>query len=157
MKDLIYHIFPTKAIQIQKRYLRRELYKPCGTNIRYFIYHICDMVEYLKKFPPFGAGQLLPEDDILELVEFSLPKECQKELTIQGFDSVTQSLVELVEFCERLKTTEEIFLMQDEGNHQNKKTISLMNATNQSSRRRAKGPTRPRTPRKRTLTKIKPK
>ena len=36
------------------------------------------MVEYLKKFPPFGAGQGLPEDDILEQVEFSLPKEWQK-------------------------------------------------------------------------------
>ena len=47
------------------------------------------MVEYLEKFLPFGAGQFLPEDEILELVEFSLPKEWQKEVTIQGFDSAT--------------------------------------------------------------------
>ena len=33
MKDLISHIFPPKALQRQKRYLRREIYKPCSTNI----------------------------------------------------------------------------------------------------------------------------
>ena len=68
MKDLISHFYPPKALHRQNRYLRRKLYKPRGTKIQYFICRIDDMVEYLKKFPPFGAGQRLPEDDILELV-----------------------------------------------------------------------------------------
>ena len=67
------------------------------------------MVEYLKKIPPFGAGQRLPEDDILDLVEFSLLKEWQKKLIIQGFKSANQGLTDLVEFCDCLKTAEEIF------------------------------------------------
>ena len=33
MKDLIYHFFPPKALQHQKRYLRRGIYKPCDTKI----------------------------------------------------------------------------------------------------------------------------
>ena len=70
MKDLISHFFPPKALQRQKRYLRRGLYKPCKTKIQDFIYWIDDMVEYLEKFPPFGAGKTPPEDKILELVEF---------------------------------------------------------------------------------------
>ena len=68
MKYLIYHLFPPKALQRQKRYLRRGLYKPCGMNIWYFMFRIDKMVKYLKKFPPFGAGKGLPEDYILELV-----------------------------------------------------------------------------------------
>ena len=80
------------------------------------------MAEYFEPPPPFGAGQCLPEDEILELVELSLPKECQKELIIQGFESATQGLTELVDFCECLKTAEEIFQTKCEGNHQNKKT-----------------------------------
>ena len=83
------------------------------------------MVDYLEKFPPFGAGQCLPEDKILKLVEFSVPKEWQKELIIQGFDSSTQGLTELVELYERLKTAEEIFQTQGEGNHQNKNTQAV--------------------------------
>ena len=80
------------------------------------------MVDYLENLLTFGAGQHIPEENILKLVEFSLPKEWQKELIIQGFDSSTKGLAELVEFCERLETAEEIFQTQGEGNHQNKKT-----------------------------------
>ena len=115
------------------------------------------MVEYLEKFPPFGAGQRLPDGEILDLADFSLPKEWNKELIIQGVDSTTQGLTDLVEFCERLDTSEEIFQTQGEGNHQNKKPSSPVNATNSPSRHISKGQTRPRTPWKRTLIKIDPK
>ena len=45
MKDIISHFSPPKALQRQKRYLRRGLYKPCDTKIRYFICCIDKMVE----------------------------------------------------------------------------------------------------------------
>ena len=120
MKDLISHLFPPKALQHQKWYLRNELHKPRDTKIRYFICRIDKIVKYLKKFSPFGVGQRLPDDNIHEMVEFSLPKEWQKELIIQGFDSATQGLMELVEFCKRLETSEEIFQTHSKGNHQKK-------------------------------------
>ena len=41
---------------------------------------------------------------------FSLPKEWQKELIIKEFDSATQGITELIEFCGRLGTAKEIFL-----------------------------------------------
>ena len=56
------------------------------------------MVEHLKKLPTFGAGKRLPENEILELVELSLPREWQKYLIIQGFDSETQGLTYIVKF-----------------------------------------------------------
>ena len=65
------------------------------------------MVEYLKKFPPFREVKRLPDDDILELVEFSLPEEWQKELIIQGFDSTNQGLTKLIDFLERIVTKKE--------------------------------------------------
>ena len=44
MKDLVYHSFPPKVLQRQKRYLRRGLYKTCDTKIIDFICHIYEMV-----------------------------------------------------------------------------------------------------------------
>ena len=79
------------------------------------------MIEYLDSLPPSRQRQRLPENKILDMVEFSLPKECQKELIIQDFDSATQGLTDLIEFCDCLETAEEIFQTQGEGNHQNKK------------------------------------
>ena len=78
MKDLIYYFFPPKLLQRQNMYLQRGLYKPCDTKIRYFIFRIDKMVEYLKKFRPFGAGKRLLEQKILEILEFSHVKEWQK-------------------------------------------------------------------------------
>ena len=55
-------------------------------------------MDYLKTFPPFGTNQGLPEDEILELVEFFLPRDLKNEILIQWFDSTTQGITELIEF-----------------------------------------------------------
>ena len=75
MKYLITRFFPLKALQRQKIYLQRGLYNPCNTKIRNFICRIDEMVEYLGKFSPYGVGQRLHDDEILNLVEISLPME----------------------------------------------------------------------------------
>ena len=54
-------------------------------------------------------------------MEFSLSREWQKELIIQGFYYIAQGITDIVEICERLETAEEIFQMQGELNHQSKK------------------------------------
>ena len=90
------------------------MYKTRDTKIQYFICSIDDMVDYLGKLPPFGAGHRLLEENILKLVDFSLPKEWKKELITQGLESATQGLTELVKFCEHLETAEETFQMQGE-------------------------------------------
>ena len=120
MEDLITDLFPPNALQRQKRYLQRGAYKTRKTKIWEFIFRVEKMVDYLKKFPPFWIGQGLLDDEILQLVEFLLPREWQKEFIIKGFDSATQSLTELVELCERLETANEIFHTQGEGRYQNK-------------------------------------
>ena len=81
MKELTSHFFPPKALQLQKRYLRRGLYKHQDTKIRYYICCIDKMVYNLEKLPPFGAGKRLPDDTILKLVEFSLPKKWQNNFS----------------------------------------------------------------------------
>ena len=78
MKDLISNFPPPKALQRYKRYLKKGMYKIRDTKIRYVICHINNMVEYLEKFLLFGAGQRLPEDKIIMLVEFSITKEWQR-------------------------------------------------------------------------------
>ena len=66
-------------------------------------------MDYLEKFPPLEVGQCLPGDNIFELVKFSLPRKLQKELIFQRFESVTQGLTDLVEFCKQPETAEENF------------------------------------------------
>ena len=54
------------------------MYKPRDTKIQDFVFRIDKMVKYLNNSPTFRAGKRLPEDEILEFLEFLLPKEWQK-------------------------------------------------------------------------------
>ena len=56
-------------------------------------------------------------------MKLSFLKERQKKLIIQGFDSATQGLTEIVEFCKRLENAEGIFHTQGEVNHKKNQTV----------------------------------
>ena len=87
IQDLIYNLLPPKVPQQQKRYLLHGLYNYQKTKTCDFICRVNEIVKYIDHFPPFGDYQGLPEDEILNLMEFALPQECQKEILVQGFDS----------------------------------------------------------------------
>ena len=105
-RDLVRHIFPTKALAKQKRWMRRFLRKPAEMSIRDFMSRMTEINGYLKKFPPFGADQSLPQEEILDIAEFGTPNSWQKQMVVQGFDPVNNTVSAFVEFCERLEQTE---------------------------------------------------
>ena len=74
-KNLITHLFPPKALKRHRRYLRRGIYKNRDTKIREFICSNDEIVKNLDKFPPFGTNQDLLEDEILDILELSIPRE----------------------------------------------------------------------------------
>ena len=135
MKDMIY-LFPG-----QKRFgdIRSTL-KGGDINLATQVSGILSSVQNL---PTFGDEQFIPKDEMLEIMDLSLPEEWQKQMIIQGFDSATQGLAQLVGFCESLETAEEIIRAKGEGNHQIKKPNSPVNTTNPPIKRRKKGHTRP--------------
>ena len=50
----------------------------------------------------------MPEDEILDLLEVSMPHAWQRHMRLQGFKPLESSIKEFVEFCERLESTEEL-------------------------------------------------
>ena len=123
------HLLPPKVLQRQIRYLLRGLFKPWEYKIRKFICWVNEMVDYLEDLLPFGRNQGLAEYNILELVEFALLREFQEQLLRQDFYPSSKSLNNIVEFCERLYITEEIFNERGDGSHPPKKPIIPVQAT----------------------------
>ena len=72
IQDLISHFLLQKSLQHQKRYLHRGLYNPCETKIREFIFRITNIIKYLDQLPSFSYYQGLPQDKILEIVDFAM-------------------------------------------------------------------------------------
>ena len=106
LNDLTTHVFLQRALQKQKRFMRRKMCKPQNWTIRQYTNRMTELNEYLSSFPPFGADQALPEEEILDLLEFGIPRAWQNQFIIQGFDPQANSVNDFVQFCERLESTE---------------------------------------------------
>ena len=102
------YTFPTKALQYQRRFMRRYLRKPRDTTIRKFNSRLQELNAYLEQFPLFGNNQKLDDDDLLEVLEFSIPNKWQSQMVLQGFNPSERTITELVEFCERLEFIEQM-------------------------------------------------
>ena len=86
--------------------MRRKMRKPQNWTIRSYANRITELNEYLTSFPPFGGNQSLPDEEILDLMEFGIPRAWQNQFTIQGFDPQANSVNDFVQFCEHLESTE---------------------------------------------------
>jgi hypothetical protein len=106
VQGLVSHVFPNRALVLQKQYMRRYLRKPMEVKFRNFMSRLVEINEYLKLFPPFGDNQNLPMDEILEIAEFASPMKWRKAMNMHGFDATMHTPFEFVEFCERLEIAE---------------------------------------------------
>ena len=72
-------VFPKKSLTTQKRYMRRIMRNPRDMKTRDYCARYAEINKYLEEFPPFeGKQQVLPEDEILEHLEFVIPNSWQK-------------------------------------------------------------------------------
>jgi cell pole-organizing protein PopZ len=103
-------VFPLRAVQLQKRYMRRFLRKPATMKTREYSARIVEMNNYLPKFPPLTEGgpapTKLPDDEIIDLLEFGVPGSWQKSMVVQDFDPMAHTVREVVAFCERMERVE---------------------------------------------------
>ena len=78
------YVFPKRAAQLQKRYLRRVVRKPVDMSTKQFAARINELNSYLPKFPPATIGgppaAKLDEDEIVHLMEFGIPRSWQQKM-----------------------------------------------------------------------------
>ena len=109
IKSLTAHVFPMKALQQQKRYMRRFVRKPFDMKVQDFVSRMGELNEYLTSFPsatPAIAATKLPEDEILDILEFSMPHSWQRQMMLMDFEPIDSTLQEFVHFCQRLEMGE---------------------------------------------------
>ena len=107
LKEVAEHVLPKKALAYQKRYMRRFMRKPQNMKIRLFIARVKELNEYLKLFPPFADSQAIEEDELKDIFKFTIPNKWRNQATVQGFDILSHTHNEFIEFCERLELIEE--------------------------------------------------
>ena len=113
-------------------------------KIRMYCARFAELNKYLESFPPYaGTSQCLPQDKVLEHLEFAIPNSWQKHMVMQGFNTLEHTIEEFVEFCERMEFREEFY----DSSHPSQKATtktgvkeagSEQSAGNSSSKRKPK-------------------
>jgi len=123
------YVLPKRALRIQKRYLRRICRKPASLRMKEYIARYREINGYLSMFTPDGDDNKLPDDEIMENLEFAIPSKWRSAMIMHGFDPIEHDINGMTEFCERLETTEDI------NNHHFKDNTGKSNGEKPSKRK----------------------
>jgi len=104
---VILSIMPSKALERQKRAMRRHWRKPADMPIRQ---HACAIQHInnaeIPMLPPFGNHLMLSDDELKDIILFGCPNSWQTEMSRQGKDAVNMTYEEVLTFMERMEATE---------------------------------------------------
>jgi hypothetical protein len=102
------HVFPKRAAQLQKRYMRRIVRKPAEMSTKMFAARIQELNNFLPLFPAINDVIVtkLDEDEIVDVMEYGIPRSWQRKMVEHDFDSMSATVREFVDFCERMESVE---------------------------------------------------
>jgi len=98
VQKLTEYFFPVRALETQKRYMRCSLLKARKQRTREFVARLQELNSKLDKFPPFKSDQSFKDDELVEVLQYSLPAAWQREMRLQGFVPEEKTLSEVVKF-----------------------------------------------------------
>ena len=67
LNDVTQHIFPRRALVLQKRWMRYYLRKDEDMSVREYVGRVVEMNNLLEQFLPFHNNQKLPDEEIKEV------------------------------------------------------------------------------------------
>eukprot|EP00957_Ditylum_brightwellii_P131590 10035327-Ditylum_brightwellii.AAC.1 len=102
------HLFPKKARQTQKCYIRRNLQLMGGMTMKKWVSRVSELNSYLKDFPVHNRNRIQPlnDEELLDILEYGVPASWRREFIVQGFGPVDQELRKFEEFGTRLESYE---------------------------------------------------
>lgn len=109
MNAVIEAACPYKALEKQKRFMRRKMRKPNDMTTRKYVNCLLRINDTeLPHLPPFGgATQKLAADELVDIVCFGIPKSWMRKMDEHDFDPFAAHLGDLIAFCERMESAED--------------------------------------------------
>ena len=107
LRDVAVPIFPTRALQKQRRSMRRKMPKPLSMPVAQYWARLVQLNEFLPFFPDGDDTSKLEEDDLKEVLEFGIPETWRMHMTITRFISANEKPASIVNFCRELEGIEQ--------------------------------------------------
>ena len=105
---MVNELCPYKALEKQKRFMRRKMRKPANMTTRTYVNNLLRInTDELPQLPPFSPTQSLREDELIDIVTFGIPKSWVRKMDEHDFDPVVKGLAATIVFCERMESSED--------------------------------------------------
>jgi hypothetical protein len=101
MRDITLYAFPTRSLQILKRYMCRcHMRKGPYMKMKDYMARVVEELNnYLSMFPDYTNGDVLHEDELLDINEYGIPKTWSKQFLLHNWDLQHHTKQEFREFC----------------------------------------------------------
>ena len=99
-------VFPHRALETQKRWMRRHMKKPHNMSYRTMQSKVTNMNSALLKFPNATQDDKFTAKELLEILEFSLPKKWRAKFDLDGYVPTKYSKERLLQECEAIERNE---------------------------------------------------
>ena len=99
-------IFPHRALENQKQWMRRHMKKPMKMRYRLFHARVMKLNKYLPFFPGATEEDKFDNKEILEMLEFSLPDSWRNEWDKRGYIPTKHDLNRLLQEAEAMERSE---------------------------------------------------
>jgi hypothetical protein len=100
-------VFPHRALVMQKLWMRRAIKKPKEMPIRKMASALTKMNRLLTRFPGATAADLFDAEELLEILEWSLPLKWRAKFDLAGYIPSLFDRSRLIAECEAIERSEE--------------------------------------------------
>ena len=93
-------VFPHRALEIQKLWMNRRMFKPADLSTRQTASAISRLNNSLPLFPGGSDASKFTEQEIVGLLEWSLPPQWRTKFDLDGYIPSLDTKTRLIEACE---------------------------------------------------------
>ena len=99
-------VFPHRALEIQKLWMNRRMFKPAELTTRQTAAAINRLNNSLPLFPGGSDASKFTDTEIIGLLEWSLPPQWRAKFDLDGYIPTLESKMKLIEACEAIERNE---------------------------------------------------
>lgn len=129
-------IFPHRALEIQKLWMQRAMKKPFDLSTRSTAAAITRINNSLPLFPGGSEDSKFSKEEIVGLLEWSLPQAWRAKFDLDGYIPTLHSKAKLIESCEAIERNEKMLEESKKGNKKGKKKEGSTGSNGSSTVRR---------------------
>lgn len=113
LTDVSKNVFPHRALEIQKLWMRRAIRKPKDMTVRRLVAIISKMNKSLARFPGASEDDKFNSNELLEIIEWSLPNTWRAKFDLDRYVPSLFDKARLIAEAEAIERSEKVLVKQD--------------------------------------------